>query len=125
MRKHIFIRDLVKQPGSITRSNFDMCIPEIKTAIEFNGYFVHHYESTQICDAFKEEWCKNNGFKLIVIRTNPTTDQPIEKHVVDNITYYDINDETYKKRTVDIKVISDSSLKELDEVVRDIVSNID
>lgn len=125
LRKHVFLRDLVKQSGNIIKSNFDMCIPEIKTAIEFNGYYVHHYDSTQICDAFKEEWCKNNGFKLIIIRTNPTTDQPIEKHVVDNITYYDINDETYKKRTVDIKVISDSSLKELDEVIRDIVSNID
>lgn len=115
---------MIKQSGSIKKSNFDMCIPEIKTAIEFNGYFYHN-ENHQISDAFKEEWCKNNGFKLIVIRTNPTTGQPIEKHVVDNITYYDINDEKYKRRRTDIKVISDKSSAEIDEVIRDIVSNID
>lgn len=102
-----------------------MCIPEIKTAIEFNGCYYHSDENSKIRDAFKEEWCKNNGFKLIVIRTNPTTNQPIEKQVVDNITYYDINKERYKRWTADSKVISDSSLKELDEVIRDIVSNID
>lgn len=93
LRKHIFLRDLVKQSGNIITSNFDMCIPEIKTCIEFNGCYYHSHENKQISDAFKEAWCKNNGFKLIVIRTTPTTDQPIEKHVVDNITYYDINRE--------------------------------
>lgn len=102
-----------------------MCILEIRTAIEFNSYFTHNSENHQISDAFKEEWCKNNRYKLIVIRTNPTTDQPIEKHVVDNITYYDINDERYKRRRTDIKVISDKSLAEIDEVISDIVSNID
>ena len=133
LRKHVFLRDLVKQSGSTTKSNFDMCIPEIKTCIEFNGYFTHSSENKQISDAFKEEWCKNNGFKLIVIRTNPTTDQPIKKHVVDNITYYDINnvtrydinDEISEKKKAEIKIVNNRFSKEIDEVIRDIVSNID
>ena len=133
LRKHLFLRDLIKQPGKIIKSNFDMCIPEIKTAIEFNGGYYHHFNNTQICDAFKEEWCKNNGFKLIVIRTNPTTDKSIEKHVVDNITYYDINnvtrydinDEISEKKKAEIKIVNDRFSKEIDEVIRDIISNID
>lgn len=41
LRKHVFLRDLVKQPGQFLKSNFDMCIPELKTAIEFNGCHYH------------------------------------------------------------------------------------
>lgn len=124
LQKHVFLRDLNTSYKVNVKLNFDMCIPEIKTAIEFNGYFTHSSENQQISDAFKEEWCKNNDFKLIVIRTNPTFNQPVGKHVVDNITYYDINKEKYKCKNGN-HVINNNCTSELNEVIRDIVSNID
>lgn len=120
----MFLRDLNTSYKVNVKLNFDMCIPEIKTCIEFNGYFTHSSENKQISDAFKEAWCKNNGFKLIVIRTNPTIYQPVKKCMIGSITYYDINKEEYKCKNGN-RVISSDCLRELDEVIRDIVSNID
>lgn len=50
---------------------------------------------------------------------------PIVKHVVDNITYYDINRVKNYDINDEIKITNDRFSNEIDEVIRDIVSNIE
>lgn len=44
--------------------------------------------------------------------------------MIDNTAYYDINKEEYKCEN-GTNIVSNDCLRELDEVIRDIVSNID
>lgn len=123
LQRHVFLRDLVIQSEHNMKSNFDMYIPALKTAIEFNGYFSHNHWGNKRCDEIKEQWCRDNKYSLIVIRTNPTSNEAVERNIVNDITYYDMNDEQYCMRN-NIRVVGSKSATELDAIIKDIVESI-
>jgi len=45
----------------------DVWMPEIKKAIEYGADFYHSNEYKKQCDAYKVQWCKDNGIELKVI----------------------------------------------------------
>lgn len=48
----------------------DIWLPEMKKAIEYNGEYWHKDEYIKWKDDYKQQYCKNNGIKLLVINHN-------------------------------------------------------
>ena len=51
-----------------TKMNFDIFIPSLFIAIEFDGVYYHRSETSKQRDRRKNRWCKQNGVRLIRIK---------------------------------------------------------
>ncbi len=60
----------VKSRWTINQFEFDVYVPSINTAIEYDGVYYHNNKKALEKDNKKDKYCKENGLSLIRIRDN-------------------------------------------------------
>ena len=63
-------RTMIQNPLTGEFLELDIWMPEIKKAIEYNGIYWHSGKYVKWKDAYKTQWCKDNGIELMVIDHN-------------------------------------------------------
>lgn len=53
------------------KTELDIYVPSIKTAIEYDGSYYHSLKNSELRDNKKDLFCKENGIKLIRLREKP------------------------------------------------------
>jgi hypothetical protein len=63
-------RTTILNPKTGRYLELDIWLPEIRKAIEYNGYYWHNNKYSKWKDKYKQKWCRNNGIELLMVDHN-------------------------------------------------------